>query len=258
MKDEYVHQLTTETGLNVTEDLLQIIEEYNIPPYYLFGSFAIYTRRINMTRFLARYELYKMVQDLPGNIVECGVFQGDGLFAYAKFLEIFHPADRQRKVIGFDTFRGFSNIHENDGPVAEEVGPYVKQKFSGGYSSENFRDAFFKLVDAFHKDQFVPHCHRIVPIEGDINETIPQYTQGNPGARISMLILDVDLYKPTLTALEYLYPLVVPGGLIVLDEYAKDAWPGESRAFDEYFGEKRPKLKKFNWSSTPGAYFIKE
>ncbi len=257
MDNNYKHKPTTETGLNVTDDIIKIIEEHNIPLHYVFGSFAIYTRRISMTRFLTRYELYKMIQDIPGSIVECGVFQGNGLFSFAKFLEIFSPGDRLRKVIGFDTFSGFEELHEKDGAPSEEIGPYVQQKFKGGYSSADFKEAFYKFVDVFHKDQFVPHGERITIVEGDISNTIPQYVKENPGLRISMLVLDVDLYEPTLSALEHLYPLVVPGGLIVLDEYAKDDWAGESRAFEEYFGDHAPELKKFNWSSTPGGYFFK-
>lgn len=51
--------------------------------------------------------------------------------------------------------------------------------------------------------------------------------------------------------------MVTPGGIIVLDEYSQTRWPCEVRAFDEFFGDKKPELKKFTGSSTLGAYFIK-
>ena len=105
---------------------------------------------------------------------------------------------------------------------------------------------------------FVPHAKRIEVIEGDINETVPSYVEKNPGLRISLLHLDVDLYKPNLAALEHFYPRVVPGGLVVLDEYGMTEWGGESKAFEDYFGEKQSKIQKFNWTSTPGGFFIKE
>jgi hypothetical protein len=60
-----------------------------------------------------------------------------------------------------------------------------------------------------------------------------------------------------LTALKYLYPLVVAGGVVLLDEYAMDGFPGESAAFDEYFAGNRPVLTKFPYISTPGGYFVK-
>ena len=75
--------------------------------------------------------------------------------------------------------------------------------------------------------------------------------------RISLLHLDVDLYEPTLAALKAFYPLVVPGGLVVFDEYGLVEWPGESKAAEEYFGDKMPRLEKFPFPSLPGGFFKK-
>jgi len=78
-----------------------------------------------------------------------------------------------------------------------------------------------------------------------------------PGIRISLLHFDVDLYRPTLTALKKLWPLVVPGGIVVFDEYGIPPWEGESKAVDEFFKNQKIELKRFEWSSNPGAYLIK-
>ena len=240
-------------GKKSWDKIESIINEHNIPIRDVLESFAIYARRMNITRFLAHYELYKMIDDVPGCIVECGIYQGNSLLAFAKFLEIFHPGDRIRKVIGFDTFKGFESFSEEDGPEYPN-----RSKVIGGWNPAEFKDAFEQLVEVYHEDMFVPHAKRIEVIEGDINETVPSYVEKNPGLRISLLHLDVDLYKPNLAALEHFYPRVVPGGLIVLDEYGMTEWGGESKAFEDYFGEKQPKIQKFNWTSTPGGFFIKE
>ena len=76
--------------------------------------------------------------------------------------------------------------------------------------------------------------------------------------RISLLHLDLDLYEPTKVALEYLYPKVVPGGIVLLDEYAMEGFPGESEAVEEYFKGKMPVIRKFPFISTPGGYFVKQ
>lgn len=240
-------------GMNVLEEIVKIIEEDDIPQKDVLESFAIYARRINITRFLAHYELYKMIQDVPGCIVECGVYQGNSLFAFAKFLEIFHPGDRIRHVIGFDSFEGLQNFTDKDGPFYPN-----RSKVEGGWSAGGFKDTFYKMVDQYHSDMFVPNAKRIQIYEGNILDTVPKYVEDNPGLRISLLHLDVDIYEPNYTALEYLYPRVVPGGLVVLDEYAMTEWGGESSAFEDYFGGRQPKLKKFPWTSTPGGFFIKE
>ena len=61
---------------------------------------------------------------------------------------------------------------------------------------------------------------------------------------VALLHLDVDLYKSYKTCLEYLFPLVVKGGVVLFDEYRNEAdlrkWPGASRAIDEYVGAGYP------------------
>ena len=64
----------------------------------LFESFPIYARRINLARFLARYELFRVVKDLPGCVLECGVYRGAGLLTWAKLAEIFCTGDRTKKL----------------------------------------------------------------------------------------------------------------------------------------------------------------
>jgi len=58
------------------------------------------------TKLFARYELFKRVIDMPGDIVEGGVFKGAGVLFWAKLIQIFNPLS-VRKVIGFDTFEGY-------------------------------------------------------------------------------------------------------------------------------------------------------
>lgn len=238
---------------DIWAEIMKILHDHNIPITDVLESFAIYSRRINITRFLAHYELYRMVKDVPGSIVECGIYQGNSFFAFMKFLEIFHPGDRIRHVIGFDSFNGLRDFDEKDGPLYPN-----RSKIDGGWSANEFRSAFFALLDTHQADAFVPKSKRGFVIEGDILETVPKYVADNPGLRISLLHLDVDIYKPTLCALEYMYPRVVTGGLVVLDEYAMMEWGGESSALEDYFEGAPPALQKFHWTSTPGGFFIKE
>lgn len=218
----------------------------------ILESFPVYARRVNMTRFLAHYELYRRIADLPGNIVEVGVYRGASLLSWAKFIEIFHAGDRTRRVFGFDNFAGFESIHAADGPPSDRF-----QKQVGGWNAGPFRDELLEHVDIFHEDSFLPRARRISLVEGDIGETAPRFAAENPGLRISLLHLDVDLYEPTLAALKAFYPLVVKGGLVVFDEYGLMDWPGESRAVEEYFGADLPRIEKFPFASLPGGFFVK-
>ena len=54
-------------------------------------------------KILVRYELYKLSQNIPGDIIECGVFKGTGHIFWLKLLKIFDN-NSLKKVVGFDTF----------------------------------------------------------------------------------------------------------------------------------------------------------
>jgi len=230
----------------------EIVASYERPLRDVLESFPIYARRINLTRFLAHYELYKKVSDLPGCIVECGVYRGSGLLTWAKFLEIFHGGDRIRKVIGFDNFAGFTSLREEDGPEQPQ-----RSKVVGGWNAGPYYDELVEHIELFHQDSFVPRAKRIELVVGDLAHTAAEYVAANPGLRISLLHLDVDLYEPTMAALEAFYPLVVQGGVVIFDEYGMTEWGGESRAVEEYFGAGLPRIETFPFCSTPGGFFVK-
>ena len=92
-------------------------------------------------------------------------------------------------------------------------------------------------------------------IEGDITKTVPNYVEENPALKISLLNLDTDVYEPAVTALEYLFPRVCNGGVIIVDNYGQV--PGETKVIDEYFKNNYTIISKFPYSSTP-SFFIKK
>jgi hypothetical protein len=247
------HGASTGHDQQIWERIEKLVEKGGHKISDILESFPVYARRVNITRFLAHYELYRQIKDLPGNIVEIGVYRGASLMSWAKFLEIFHGGDRTRRVYGFDNFAGFEKLHEKDGGESDKYERHV-----GGWNAGPYRHELEEHVDIFHDDSFVPRAKRIQLIEGDISKTAQKFVDDNPGLRISLLHLDVDLYEPTLAALKAFYPCVVKGGLVVFDEYAQIDWPGESKAAEEYFGKNMPRLQKFPFSSLPGGFFVKD
>lgn len=212
------------------------------------GSFA---RRMHFMKAFAHYEVFKLIQDLPGDIVECGVYKGSSLLSFARFLETFCPGDRTRKVLGFDHFRGLADRTEKDG-LDDRVGNTAE-----GWNPGAFRDTLFALVDAFNADAFVTVRPRIELVDGDVCQTAGQYVAENPGTRISLLHLDMDLYEPTLAALKAFWPRILTGGVVLFDEFAIREWPGETEAVEEFFEGRPPRIVKLPWASAPGGYFVK-
>lgn len=230
------------------------LQKYKISSIEGIKNFQIYARRIALKKYIAHYELFRQIKDLPGDIVELGVFKGRSLMTWANFLEILNMGDRQKQVFGFDNFAGFKNFSKKDGPTNKKLG-----KVKGGFNSSDNELCLLEAIKIFDKDRFIPYKPRVKLIKGDIEKTLPIFLENNPGLRISLLHFDCDLYKPTLTALDHLWPLVVRGGVLIFDEYAIRPWQGESEAVDEFFAKNnlKPIIKKFDWSPTPGGFLFK-
>ena len=237
---------------NIENQIQTHATKYEMDFNSILRNFPIYVRRVHLKRFLAHYELFSKTVNLPGDIVELGVFKGTTLMGWANFLEIRNMGDRHKKVIGFDNFSGFASFDEKDGAMSEEV-----EKVDGGFSSSEFLPQLEDAISIYDQDRFIPHKKRVELVKGNIETTIPKYVKDNPGLRISLIHFDADLYAPTKVGLEYLWDLVVPGGIVVFDEYGIQPWEGESKAVDEFFSDKNVAIKRFDWTSNPGGYIIK-
>lgn len=228
-----------------------LIDSQSISVRDVLKNYPAFIRRRELPRLLAHWELFKLIKDLPGSVVELGVYFGSGMFTFAKMMETFCPGDRSRKVYGFDTFDGYSDFSNNDDSAENWV------KDSIGEKKSNFQ-VVEKLSELNNLDNFVSGVERSVIIPGDVLQTVPTFASQSNGLRISLLYFDTNLYEPTLTGLKYLYPLVVPGGVVAFNAYGIPPWEGEARAFEEYFASMGlPELKKWDFSNIPSAYFVK-
>lgn len=192
-------------------------------------------------KFMAHYELFKKSMDKPGSIIECGVFKGTSLIRFATFRNLLNK--KSKKIIGFDMFGKFP-----------ETGFEKDQKLRTKF----IKDAGINSISKKQLMQIMKRkklSEKIELIEGDITLTIPKYVKKNPNLKISFLNLDTDIYEPAVTILEYLYPKIVKGGILVLDDYG--VFSGETKAVNEYFGGENIKINKFPFSKTP-HYIIKK
>ena len=194
-----------------------------------------------ISKILSHYEIYKMIKEVPGEIIECGVFKGASYLRFAMFREIFgNPFSK--KIIGFDTFSKFPETTFQDDTKA-------RNKFISSAGSDSIsKEQLLKILDNKGLNKHVDL------IEGDITETVPSYVKANPELKISLLNLDTDIYEPAVTILEHLYLKITKGGILMLDDYGTH--PGETKAVDEYFKNKTVEIKKFSFAMTP-CYIIK-
>ena len=216
----------------------------------LLTHYPAFIQRRALPRLIAQYELFKLVVDLPGTIVEVGVFLGSGLFTWSNLLETFCPGDRTRRAVGFDHFQGYESFSDADG----QAKPWIHRVLGPMKSSRALVD---ELVDLHNEDNLLPGVERVRVIDGDVLQTLPAYARESQGERISLLYLDIGLYEPTLCALRSLYPLVLPGGVVAFNCFGMRPWKGEAEAVETYFGDRLPEMRKFAFSTVPYAYFVK-
>jgi hypothetical protein len=188
-----------------------------------------------VTRMWALTQAFQYVQtnNILGDFVECGVWQGGNLILLSSLQA---SSESERMIYGFDTFTGMSIPSEYDKDmrgVSATVMMSKKTKKDGDHSIHAF--ASLELVNQNLKNN---DSRNIRLVKGDVANTL--LDQSNLPSRISILRLDTDWYESTKIELEILYPLLSPGGVLIIDDYGHYA--GARKAVDEYFGSKRPWL----------------
>jgi len=206
-------------------------------------NFTKYVPRPAITRFLCKYEIFKQILNVQGSVIECGVLFGGGLMTWAQLSAILEPMNHQRKIIGFDTFSGFTSIAEEDKTVgtSELVKP-------GGLAIDSFQD-LQECIRLY--DMYLPlsHIEKVKLVRGDIKETVPQFIKENPHTVVSLLYLDFDLFEPTSVALEYFVSRIPKGGIIVFDELNAENFPGETTAVIKKLGINNLRIQRFTFGT---------
>jgi hypothetical protein len=165
---------------------------------------------------------------------------------------MFCPHDRSRLVIGFDSFNGLDDPGVHDGGTNSSA-----DKVRGGWKS-GLEFAEF-AIEASNLDGPELGAKRVTLVKGRVEQSLPAFLEANKGIRFCLVHLDLDLYQPTKFVLDSIYHLVVPGGVIILDEFALPPWEGETKAVENFFASyTMPVIRKFPWALHPHGYFIKE
>jgi hypothetical protein len=200
------------------------------------NSFYLTGAPSRLAKVVAHYELLKRVATVPGAIVECGVFKGAS-FACLAMMRSVLDSPHKREMIGFDTFDFFPETTFEEDREKREA--FISEAGDESISRDQLTDV---LAHKGCADQ-------VQLVEGNICDTVPRYVAEHPDLRIAFLNLDTDIYEPAVTILEYLYPLISPGGVLVLDDYG--VFPGETKAVNDYFVGKNITIQRFPFRETP-------
>ncbi len=173
------------------------------------------------------YQLLRLTAYVPGDTAECGVFRGSSSWLILAANSQNGPF--QKMHYGFDSFEGLSTPSNKDGKYWRE-GDLVIGEGETRKNLESFKN--FELFKGWIPDRFPEVQHK----------------------EFSFVHIDVDLYEPTRESLEFFYPRLNPGGIILCDDYGSSVCPGATKACDEFLEDKPEKMLALDASS---GFFIK-
>lgn len=170
---------------------------------------------------------YIVKADIPGAIVECGVWRGGQMMAAALVLK---ELGVERELVLFDTFQGMTEPGERDRDIAGAEASKIFRAHSHRKQGEGWCEASLEDVRTNMASTGYTAA-RIHYVKGPVEDTIPLRAP----VAIALLRLDTDWYASTLHEFTHLYPRVSPRGVVAVDDYGH--WQGARQAADEYLAE---------------------
>lgn len=188
-----------------------------VRPYSRTSPEAIYTL-IEAVKYIAR-------RRIRGAIVECGVWRGGSMMAAAKTLV--DVGDTDRDLYLFDTFEGMSAPTDRDVDLTDRGAAELMARSNHDDDTSIWASVGLDDVKRAMATVRYPEA-RIHYVRGRVEETLPAHAP----AQIALLRLDTDWYESTKHELEHLYPRLVSGGVLLIDDYGH--WKGARQATDEF------------------------
>lgn len=167
---------------------------------------------------------------IEGDFVECGVWRGGSSAAIARTLMHFGQTDRQLWM--YDTFEGMVPPTDSDVDLLGQTAQSLLDEQDVEQATSVWCRSPLEEVRETMTETGFPVDH-IALIQGKVEDTLPQRRPD----QIALLRLDTDWYESTKCELEYLYPSVVGGGVLIIDDYGH--WQGCRKAVDEYFANEQ-------------------
>src|SRR5215470_17729129 len=146
-RDLPMKSFKTQTELEVGKSIERLFVNCSDSIETKLENFPKYVRRQHLKRFLAMYELFKLILPIKGSIVECGVFRGFSLMAWAKLSTILEPENFTRKIYGFDSFDGFPSVGDEDRTGVGVATP-------GDFQTASY-DELLELIRLYDQDRFL-------------------------------------------------------------------------------------------------------
>lgn len=230
-----VRSLASSLGYKISKVNLED-EQFYRKAIQFYEKYKDYTM-ISQYTFIENLKLCHRFREIGGSIVECGVWRGGAIAAIAELL------GNERNYYIFDSFEGLPKAQTIDGTAAI----VWQQNKQGKFYYDNCK-ADIQYVYTAMKMSGVTNYE---VVKGWFSETLPKFPKSE---NIAILRLDADWYESTLQCFTFLYPKVVKGGVVIVDDYY--TWEGCTRAIYDYFSFH--KISHRIYQAANNCYIIKE
>ena len=217
--------------LRARKDLLRLFKKAPMGEDDLLFNLGLFTRSGLLVKFLLLADIYKRFVHIPGVLCEFGTWYGQNAVLLENLRAIYEPFNRQRRILAFDTFTG-----------------YTESKFAGtglyatGTKYINYLDELLRCHERMNVYGHIPSGHEL--IEGDVVHTAPAYFREHQEVIVAFAFFDMGPYQPTYKALQAIKPHLVKGSIILLDEPTLADTPGEIIAFKHLFKPSEYRIEK--------------
>lgn len=172
---------------------------------------------------------YIVKNKIAGDIVECGVWKGGS--SMCAMLSLIQHNETNRFFYLYDTFEGMTEPSEKDKDSSGNEAKIFYQNREK--TTEDTMWCYAPIDDVKKNIQSTNYPEKLVNyIKGKVEDTIPAHMPNS----IAVLRLDTDWYESTYHEMVHLFPKLVKGGVLIIDDYGH--WSGARTAVDQYFKEK--------------------
>lgn len=232
--------LTTANSAQISSrnKLWQMFRDCKLSDAEMERSLGLFIRGSLLARFLAIADIYKEIVDIPGDIFDLGTWRGQNAVLSENLRSIHEPFNKQRKIICFDTFEGYTNWSDKD----RKSQNYQDHTYSTGPEYATYLAELLKTHEGCNALGNIQGQHQI--ISGDASQTVPGFLQANPNTLIALAFLDLGLYVPTREVLKAMRPHLLPGSVLVFLQMTRGELPGDAVAFREVLGDMKLEISK--------------
>jgi len=200
----------------------------------LLHYFPAYVGELTLIRNFSLIEAYHKTKHLCGHFAEIGVYKASSSILFGKLLHIYEP-DSLFMVHGFDNWEGTSAVSEN--PLQVQGGNVANE------------DAVRELIRLQNLESAVK-IHNL-----DAEKDFPEFFEKNPHLQFRLVFCDSGTYEITSEAIKAFWPRLLPGGIMIFDQFNSEVSPGETRAVRELLPNEI--VRSFIPGWMPSGYIIK-